>query len=386
MRTVIPSLQHSIQRLLSYLFLIVAIAFLAAAPNHGDRKAQHFKIEPNNYLRAPDSLRAGSFEQLTGFQFDHNGILCISDSKNMRSLRFSHDGAFLSSILWEKGMPEAKGRTLFITGTSSQGLLYAIEPVVSKRMYAYNDRGEIEKKSNYDQKEFSIWEYVFVDDHTIAASIKEMNIYPQRKLKTRQSIALINLNDWRRLTVNEAERRDGGDFSSDFTNIVSNTKGEFFFGLASQKEYIVFMNDKRGEPIRTITRNYEPVRMQGTKQDEFVKSLEGRKRVEAKMQMTPATVSDKEPFYHAINWLALDSYDNLWVFTSEGQNDDMLSVDLYDPKGNFKKTVFLENKELGGQRLTHIRIRDNHLYSIVGSKEERDQHIYRYELPKEIWQ
>jgi hypothetical protein len=205
-------------------------------------------------------------------------------------------------------------------------------------------------------------------------------------MKTRQCVALINLNDWWRLTVKEAERRDGGDFSSDFTNIISNKKGEFFFGLASQKEYVVYMNDKRGEPIRTITRKYAPVAMRGAKHDEFVKSLEGRKRIEAKLQMTPTTVSDKEPAYHAINWLALDSYDNLWVFTSEGQNDDLLSVDLYDPNGNFKKTLFLENKELGGQRLTHIRIRDNYLYSIIGTRDEHDQHIYRYELPKEVWQ
>ena len=304
----------------------------------------------------------------------------------MRALRFAADGSFLSSVPWEKGLPEAGGKTLFVISASPQGLLYAIEPVVSKRVYAYNDRGAIEQKSSYEQKEFSIWEYVFVDDHTIAASIKEMTTYPRRQLKTRQSIALINLKDWWRLTVKETERRDGGDFSSDFTNIVSNRKGEFFFGLSSQKEYVVYMNDKRGELIRTITRKYAPVAMQGAKRDEFVMSLEGRERVEAKLQMSPTTVSDKEPFYHAINWLALDSFDNLWVVTSEGQNDDMLSVDLYDANGNFRKTLFLENKELGGQRLTNIRIRDNYLYSIIGTRDEHDQHIYRYKLPKEVWQ
>ena len=386
MRTITPSFHYSNPRFLLASFLIVSLAFLAALPITSDRTSQHFKIHPENYLRAPDSLAAGTFEYLTGLQFDNNGNLYISDSRHMRVLRFAWDGAFLSSIPWEKGLPEAGGKTLFIMSASPQGLLYAIEPVVSKRIYAYNDRGVIEKNSNYEQKEFSIWEYVFVDDHTIAASVKDMTVYPQRKLKTRQSIGLINLNDWRRLTVKEAERRDGGDFSGDFTNIVSNKKGEFFFGLASQTEYVVYMSNKRGEPIRTITRKYAPVAMQGTKHDEFVKSLEGRKRLEAKMQMSAATMSDKEPFFHTISWLALDSYDNLWAFTSEGQNDDMLSVDLYDPQGNFKKTFFLENKQLGSQRLTQIRIHDQYLYSIVGTKDEHDQRIYRYELPKEVWQ
>lgn len=386
MRATIQPFRIPYPRLLLTCIIICAGALLAAFPNKGDQKNQRFKIEPEYFLRAPDSIDAASFAYLTGIQFDNKGNLYLSDSKQMRTLTFAEDGTFLSSIPWEKGVPDTEGKTMFIMGSSPSGLLYAIEPVVAKRMVAYNDRGAVEKTSAYDQKEFSIWEYVFVDDRTVAASIKELTLYPQRRLKTRHSIALITLNDWWRVTVKEADRRDGGDFTNDFTNIVANKAGQFFFGLASQKEYVVYMHNRKGELLRTITKGYTPVRMRGAKHDAFLNQLKGRKLVADKMKMNPTTFSDTEPFFQAINWLAIDSDENLWVFTSEGENDNMLSVDLYDPKGDFKKTFELENKELGGQRLTHVRIRNNHLYSIIGDEKEQNQHICRYALPKEIWQ
>jgi hypothetical protein len=176
MRTIIPPFRPSNPSFFRIFFLIVAFAFLAALPITSDRTSQHFKIQSDNYLRAPDSVGAGAFEYLTGFQFDSNGNLFVSDSKHLRTLRFAADGNFLSSIPWEKGLPEAGGKILFIMGVSPHGLLFAIEPVVSKRVYAYNDRGAIEQKLSYEQKEYSIWDYVFVDDHTIAASIKEMTV------------------------------------------------------------------------------------------------------------------------------------------------------------------------------------------------------------------
>jgi hypothetical protein len=261
-----------------------------------------------------------------------------------------------------------------------------MEPAVTKRVLILDQSGALKEELSYESRDFGIWDYAFVDEHLIAASVQELTVFPGRRLERRHSIAMVNLTNWSRVTVRVAVPRDGGDFSDDFTNIVSNKVGKFFFGIVSEKEYKILAHDKTGETIKTITRIYVPIRQ---KADDLAQQSSDRQRaklVAQKLRLKQSTSNTMDHYLFAVNWRALDSFDNLWVFTSKGQNDDLVSVDLFDNDRNFKKSFFLENKELARQRVAKFRIRDNYLYAIVGDGNERNEHVYRYELPIEIWQ
>ena len=186
--------------------------------------------------------------------------------------------------------------------------------------------------------------------------------------------------------MREGERRDGGDFSQDFTNIVCDSEGNFTYAIMSQNEYTIMTHDRKGNTVRTIHRPYKPIAMKGARLEEHARNLQGRAGIDKKLGLTSSTANGVAPYYFAIEALALDSFDNLWVLTGEGRGRDALSVDLYDAKGNFRKSFSLENKELGSQKVRHVLVRDNYLYAIVGDKNEQNEHVYRYALPEEIWQ
>ena len=197
MHTTSSTRAHSITPFLHHtLFFSVGVAlcslvlFLAAAlPGEGsNRKSARYLVEPEEFLRAPLAVNVPSFAFLTDIRFDPAGHLLVADPKNVRTLKFSSVGEFLIALPWDPEPAPAPQKSMYIVNVSPEGLTYAIEPGIGKQIRIYNGNGELQRKESYAQKDFSIWDYVFVNDRIIAASIKEMTLFPQRQLKTRQSI------------------------------------------------------------------------------------------------------------------------------------------------------------------------------------------------------
>ncbi|MFH0989798.1 MAG: hypothetical protein V1799_07265 [bacterium] len=268
---------------------------------------------------------------------------------------------------------------------SPKGFIYAIEGIATKRILAFDQNGSFVRQSHYSNKEYGIGDYSFLSEQEIVARLNASIKLSGKELKRKEYIAIINLNDYTTKIIEEGLEKDMTDFSSDFTNVLSTKEGRFVFGLSSQKEYKLFFYDKNGTLIRNIVKEFEPVKMKGKKREEYEKLADRRKNVQMKLGGSANTQIESEPYFYIIRRLTLDSYDNLWVFTSESQNEDMLSVNLYDKQGNFIKAFYLENEELGSQNLLRVVIRDNYLYAIVADK-DNFEHIYTYSLPKEICQ
>jgi hypothetical protein len=92
---------------------------------------------------------------------------------------------------------------------------------------------------------------------------------------------------------------------------------------------------------------------------------------------------DDPLYYHKINWLTVDSYDNLWIFKHEGRDNDLFTVDLYDKTGNFRKTFSMNEKVLANNKITQIKVMGEYLYA---HSEDKDgvEHVYKYRIPKKI--
>lgn len=343
----------------------------------------HFKIASEDCLIAPDSVK-GSFYRLSDFCLDRKGNLLFWDPENCRILQFSTDGKYIGAMGRRGDGPGEFRKSFYTVSVSPVGQIYAIEPGITKKVMIFKRTGEFERQYNYMTTDFGVWNNVFLDKNLIAANITVMSKTPNKGIRSKASIAIVNLNDMSKKFIKEGAEREGGINTPEFTNIVSDGKGNFSFGLLSQKEYKIFLCDKSGILLKSISKKWDPVVIKGRNRQEYDKATEMRRLIGKKLAKGGSSEIESEPYYYAIRRIALDSHDNLWVFTCESQDDDMLFVDLYDKSGNFKRSFVLENDELGMQRLLRLLIWDKFLFAIVSDKDEID-HVYRYRLPEEIW-
>jgi hypothetical protein len=348
--------------------------------------AATYVLQAEEFLSAPDSIHATTFNNLVSFCIDVAGNIVIPDLDNSRIVVFSAEGRFIKQVSCKGDDHGTSYRSYFAVNTSSDGFAYAIEPIISKGFMVYDRAWNLIRRSDYAKEAFGIWEFAFAAEHEVAAQIQEMNRTADRGIVRTTYMALVNLGDFTKTQLTNPVEKEGMDYSSDYTNIVSDKRERFYFGRVSRVEYIVYSYDSRGKLLKEIRRDFKPTAMTGANKKEEEKRIADAERLFGLKEAKENGANGKGPFYEIIRRLAIDSYDNLWVFTCEKQNDDMLSVDLFDSDGNFGKTFFLDNKELGSQSRLKVLVQNGFLYSIVPRSGERDERVFRYKLPKAIMQ
>ena len=118
----------------------------------------------------------------------------------------------------------------------------------------------------------------------------------------------------------------------------------------SADEYRIEILDADGELVRTITRDYEPLR----RSDEEMERMKRERRERA--EQSGGLVGDDEidPIYGVIQSMHVGPDGQLWVMTGrgrfgEGVPDDTLGTfDVFDSEGNFVRQVSIDVPFMGG--------------------------------------
>jgi hypothetical protein len=357
---------------------LIITLFLSGCCCFSQNQKQTFKIQAENYLKAPNNNDALTFLNAL-FTFDSQGNLFIADLGKIRILKFSPEGNYLQTI-GRKGEGPGEFDEYYNMDVSSDGFIYVTPNLAQNKIVVFDQKGKYFKEIK-NNKSFKIIKFIILKNNIIAAHLYDQTIIKDKGIQTKQYHAIINLN-------NLSQKQAGdiiitGPMDLPFTNIVKDSKSRFYYGLRSQDKYEIFLYNENADLIKKIYRNIIPIKMQGEHLKEFNKNAEMRKMILKRKAGIESKKYD-EPYYNIIQSLATDSYDNLWVFTSEGNNDNLFSVDLYDIYTNYKKTFYLDNPDLV-KGIPQIKIYKDYLYAYIISKDGYE-HIYRYKIPKEVWQ
>jgi hypothetical protein len=346
------------------------------------QKNNYFTLKEEEFLKYGRNDETRGFINIEDYIFDKSGNIFLPDYRVGKIYKFSNDGKLLNSI-GRSGQGPGELARFFFTVLSPDEKLYVINnfegrkdvPVFDKN-YKYFKNLDL-AKTNYD-----IISCVMLDDGIVAINCKESYKTPQKKLGFKEYIAVTNLANLKQTVVSESIPLKSYMAIDRFTNIVKDSRNHFYFGLISKKEYCVYQYDFNGKMIKKISLGFDPVFMNAFYRESFESSSKDYKKL---FQKYPLDVEEENDFhFDIINYLAIDSYDNLWVFTSEKQNDETISVDLFDKNGNFKKTFYLKGNGIGKQPWSRYYVYKDYLYyRCLDSK--RDNHLYRYKLPAEIW-
>jgi len=361
------------------IFICFIIISCVSAQNSGNKL---YALHEEEFLNYNEKDETKGFININEIIIDKMGQIYISDYRGGRILKFSNDGKLLKSI-GRKGNGPGEFADYFFTRISPGNKLYAIMNYMERRdISVFNTEGKYLKRMNLDKLSSFFNACAMLDDGIAAVSIRDSFKKPGKKNGFNEYIAILDLNTLnRKIVYNKLEVKDplGGER---FVNIAEDGNKSFYFALNSKKEYAVFKCNIKGEMIKQITRVFKPVFMKGAYLDGFRNLIESRKKIYKKFPID--TKQDEDPYFNIINYLAVDSYDNLWAFTSERMNEEIVSVDMYDKNGNYKKTFYLKGDILGTPRCREYKIYKDCLYYSYNDK-QGEPHLYRLKLPDEIW-
>jgi len=119
----------------------------------------------------------------------------------------------------------------------------------------------------------------------------------------------------------------------------------------SDDEYLIEVYSKSGELLRTISREYEPLR----RSDEELKRLEDERRKRAEESgRAPGDAEPVEELYDVILSMHVGPDGQLWVMTGRGRfgeggpEDTLGRFDVFDAEGNLVRQVAIEVPYMGG--------------------------------------
>jgi hypothetical protein len=343
-------------------------------------KNNTYKLQPENYLKTPDKGDLKYFI-VTDYDIDENGNLLIFDYGKKRILKYSNEGKFIKSFGRKGEGPGEFPDGIFVT-LSKYGNIFSSQFTKGK-LEILDINGKYLKDVNYYEKRYFIGQIQAINNDYMFAKLADIFSKKDIQTNTKYYYAVINVNNLSKINVGDIVENEIGDFSEYYTNIAIYKKNEFYLGRKSKDEYKVYRYDIKGNLNRTISKNIEPVEMKGERKKKFDEVNEKKKMI-YKTKFGVDIKEDNAPYYSYIDCIATDSYSNLWVFTSEKTNYNIISVDFYDNYGNYKKTFYIDNYELAIQNFSKIKIFKDYLYAHVIANDGYE-HIYRYKLPKEIW-
>ena len=138
--------------------------------------------------------------------------------------------------------------------------------------------------------------------------------------------------------------------SDDYANAWVLMDGGFLAINESGDEYKIEILDAEGELVRTITRDYEPLR----RSDEELERLEREQRERAEENGGRVQGDEIDPLYGVILSMHIGPDGQLWVMTGRGRfgegigEDTLGTFDVFDPEGDFVRQVSIDVPFMGG--------------------------------------
>ena len=343
---------------------------------------KQYTVKQEIFLKYSEKDATKGFVEIDDYSIDPKGNIIITDMKNCNVVKFSNNGTLLK-VIGRKGNGPGEFIPLISTAVSPAGKMYVIgDDMGGKTIQIFNKEDKFEKRFDYAKLQFAILGFVSVDNENIAAYCQEISKGADKKVSIHEYISIININSLKSTVISDKLKQEDPFGSRMYTDLSADHNGKVYFALTSQKEYKVYQYDIKDGKQKVITRNFKPVMFRGKKFEEFNSMIKHRKLVNKKIPM--ATKTNEDPYYNTIVFLAADDKDNLWVFTSEKLNEEIMSVDLFDKNGNYKKTFHLSNELLGSAPWRGYRVYNNCLYS-RGLDKQGETQLYKFKLPDEIW-
>jgi hypothetical protein len=138
--------------------------------------------------------------------------------------------------------------------------------------------------------------------------------------------------------------------SDDYANAWVLMDGGFLAINDSADEYKIDILDAEGELVRTITREYEPLR----RSDEELERLEREQRERAAENDGFVEGQDIDPIYSVIQSMHIGPDGQLWVMTGRGRfgegvpENTLGTFDVFDSEGQFVRQVSIDVPFMGG--------------------------------------
>jgi hypothetical protein len=138
--------------------------------------------------------------------------------------------------------------------------------------------------------------------------------------------------------------------SDDYANAWVLMDGGFLAINDSGDEYKIEILDAQGELVRTITRDYEPLR----RSDEELERLEREQRERAEESGGRIQGDEIDPLYGVILSMHVGPDGQLWVMTGRGRfgegigENTLGTFDVFGPEGDFVRQVSIDVPFMGG--------------------------------------
>lgn len=138
--------------------------------------------------------------------------------------------------------------------------------------------------------------------------------------------------------------------SDDYANAWVLMDGGFLAINESGDEYKIDILDSEGELVRTITRDYEPLR----RSDEDLERLEREQRERAEESGGFVSGDDIDPIYGVIQSMHIGPDGQLWVMTGRGRfgegipENTLGTFDVFDSEGKFVRQASIDAPFMGG--------------------------------------
>jgi hypothetical protein len=364
-----------------FLFLLSIVFFPQKASSFQKSNENIFKLVPEDFLKAPEGIDI-SLNQVYKFDFDYQENIFILDRGNYRILKFSGEGQFVKSF-------SRKGRgpgELWYPDQITIGPDNKVYISTGNKLSVYSNNGEYGKDITlYPQNRRTYFSLVFNGPNQIIGWIYDPSGIEYKDRRTAlimNYIGSYDLSSKKSVIFGNVYKTNVGSVDIPIVAPVIDSNRNIFYALNDIKKYQIFMYSNEGVLLKELTKDYKPVAIPKKEIEEQEARMKQLKRT-GKGQLLGDDFFKISKFYKSIKELHIDFNDYLWVFTNEGTPENLLSADIWNSNGNYKKTVCFSTHFLI-KNLNSKRLRKNYLFAII--KDENDEEKFvRFRLPDEIW-
>jgi len=383
------------QLILSILLILLSYIIFTGVLAQMNHKLTYLTME--EFLSGPKENDVTLLFRTAGFALDKQENIFILDAGNYRVLKFASDGRFVSSF-GRKGQGPGEFTTAHWITIDPENNVYIAQ---WNKLIVFNNDGkyinDITLCPSFHQFPFPIY---FTAKNQVVTYIRDASDIELRKSKNRTEvmrrhfIATYKLENGECIYLSNILESPLRSFESFFSNPVINSDNKIYYATRDQEEYKIFKYSLEGFLLKTLSKNYRPVKFSKEKKENMEKS---RKMINKNLEKMIAKITESKEenfmdlkqesgskYYNSINFLLIDSHDYLWVFTNEGRGDSLVSIDLFNPNDQLVKTLFIKNKYLFNIKIDKIKISGKYLYAII-TNEDGEEKFVRFRLPDYIW-
>jgi hypothetical protein len=371
-----------------FLLLILSVSFLIpqqANAFFGEEKTI-YKLIPEEFLVAPEGTNYTTIHRCYSFDFDSQGNIIILDSGNYRVLKFDLNGKFLNSF-GRKGKGPGEFQSPQWISSGPKDNIYIGQ---RNRLFEFNKNGQyldaLTLLSDYLQVPLR---FSFISEKQILAKVFDTSVKGGEKPKNineiirKTYIAMYDLDKKTCNYISKIYKTPLGSYEVFIINPVVNKDHQIYFSTFEQKKYEIYKYSSSGTLIKTISKDYKPVKYSNAEKKEL---LEKRKMFGGsyKAKLMGSELPPIPEYHNSIHFLLKGTHNSLWVFTNEGKNEKLLSVDLYNENDELTKTVFFDCEYLLKTGSDRLKIYGKYAYAIILDENDEEKFV-RFLLPKVIW-